>query len=259
MIPKASDKSSLVRRIRRLARDRSFREEENTYLVEGPQLVVEALESNLKVQLVVVSESFSQDALAAKIVSSGIQCVSISERTFNTLSTTKSPQPAVALVECHDKKLEELIDSQGTLLVLEEVSDPGNAGTLVRSAESFGISGVVLVGGVDPYNPKFVRASAGSLFRVPFMQADESQSVLRSLSDFGYLSWAAVPEGGVSPETVKEDSPIAVVLGNEPRGLNEETIKACNGRLSVPTVGLSDSLNVAVAGSIILFLFSQRH
>ena len=86
-----------------------------------------------------------------------------------------------------------------------------------------------------------------------------NQSVLRNLSDSGYLSWAAVPEGGVSPETLKEDSPVAVVLGNEPRGLNEETIKACNGRLSVPTVGLSDSLNVAVAGSIILYSLSQRH
>ena len=156
-------------------------------------------------------------------------------------------------------KRQGLIDLHGTILVLEEVSDPGNAGTLIRSAESFGISGVVLVGGVDPYNPKSVRASAGSLFRVPFAQAEDSQSVLRNLSNSGYLCWAAVPEGGVSPEALTKDSPIAVVLGNEPRGLNEETVKACEGRLSIPTAGLSDSLNVAVAGSIILYSLSQRH
>ena len=201
----------------------------------------------------------NQDFLVEKALAADIQCISISERAFNGLSTTKSPQPAIALVECQSKTLEGLIDLHGTILVLEEVSDPGNAGTLIRSAESFGISGVVLVGGVDPYNPKSVRASAGSLFRVPFAQAEDSQSVLRNLSNSGYLCWAAVPEGGVSPEALTKDSPIAVVLGNEPRGLNEETVKACEGRLSIPTAGLSDSLNVAVAGSIILYSLSQRH
>ena len=109
--------------------------------------------------------------------------------------------------------------------MLDEISDPGNAGTLIRSAESFGVTGVISVGGVDLYNPKVVRASAGSLFRVPCTQMESSEVVLQALSESGYSCWATTPQEGVSPESLATETPVAVVLGSEPHGLDPTTVK----------------------------------
>lgn len=252
------DKSSLVQRIRRLARERSFRQEENAYVVEGPQLVTEVIESNLEVEIVAVPDAPGQENLIVLAENAGIDCVLVNERIFKGLSSTKSPQPAIAVVGCHNSDLEDLTRSKGTLLVLDEISDPGNAGTLIRSAESFGVTGVISVGGVDLYNPKVVRASAGSLFRVPCTQMESSEVVLHALSESGYSCWATTPQEGVSPESLATEMPVAVVLGSEPHGLDPTTVNACHGKLSVSTSGQAESLNVAIAGSIVLYALSRR-
>ncbi len=252
------DKSSLVQRIRRLARERSFRQEENAYVVEGPQLVTEVIQSNLEVEIVAIPNTSEQEDLIDLVESAGIGCAVVNERIFNSLSSTKSPQPAIAVVGFHNTDLENLASSEETLLIMDEISDPGNAGTLIRSAESFGVAGVILVGGVDLYNPKVVRASAGSLFRVPCAQMENSETVLNALSEFGYSCWATTPHEGVPPESLTTEHPVAVILGNEPRGLDATTVNACHGKLSVSTSGKAESLNVAIAGSIVLYTLSQR-
>ena len=139
MIFQVGDKSSLVQRIRRLARERSFRQEESAYVVEGPQLVTEAIESNLEVEIVAIPDTSEQENLIGLVESAGIDCALVNERVFNSLSSTKSPQPAIAVVGFHNTDLENLATSEETLLIMDEISDPGNAGTLIRSAESFGV------------------------------------------------------------------------------------------------------------------------
>ena len=129
---------------------------------------------------------------------------------------------------------------------------------LAITAEAFGATGVVVAGGVDPYNPKLVRAAAGSSFRVPFAVVDDPMAALRILEEAGYGCWATIPRGGLSPAAVPSEGPVALILGNEPHGLSDEVVAACVGTVSVPTVGGVDSLNVAIAGSIALHDLAGR-
>ena len=165
-----ADRNPLVQRVRRLVRQRSERRAEGVYVVEGPQLVDEALAAGRDVEVIVVPESAASGPTARAAGHHGVRCVVVADRVFDSLSSTRSAQPALAVVADHDVALADL--PADTLLVLAELADPGNVGTLVRSAEAFGVSGVVFAGGVDPYNPKVVRATAGSLFRMPHARLD---------------------------------------------------------------------------------------
>ena len=131
----------------------------------------------------------------------------------------------------------------------------------MRSAEAFGAAGVVVAGGVDPYNPKCVRATAGALFRLPLAVLEGDDAVGRALDELGDLErpcWATVARGGVDPTEVPAEPAPVLVLGNEPHGLPDEALERCTGLVTVPTTGAGDSLNVAVAGSVLLYAVADR-
>jgi len=254
-----ADRNPLVQRVRRLVRQRSERRAEGVYVVEGPQLVDEALAAGRDVEVIVVPESAASGPTARAAGHHGVRCVVVADRVFDSLSSTRSAQPALAVVADHDVALADL--PADTLLVLAELADPGNVGTLVRSAEAFGVSGVVFAGGVDPYNPKVVRATAGSLFRMPHARLDGDHApvaALAALGAAGFSRWAAVARGGEPPESIAVDGPVALVLGSEPHGLSAEVLGSCDGRVEVPTGGDVESLNVAVAGSVAMYVLSRR-
>ncbi len=255
-----SGRNQRVQRMRRLARTRDLRRSEGSYVVEGPLLVCQALEAGLGVEQVLVPASAASEPTVIRAEAAGVPCGVVDDPVFEGISSTRSAQPAIAEVAFHDVGLKDLASSGGTLLVLAGLADPGNAGTLVRTAEAFGAAGVVFAGGVDPYNPKVVRAAAGSTFRLPFAVAagppdggDPAGAVVGELAGAGYSCWAAVPAGGTPPAEVPGDRPVALVLGSEPRGLTEATVGLCHGRLSIPTVGSVESLNVAAAGAVALY------
>ncbi len=258
MTEEVSGRNPRIQRMRRLLRDRGFRYDEGAYVVEGPSLVAEALDAGLEVRQVVVPASASDHRVMHRAGWSGATTLVVPDGVFEGLSSTRSPQPALAEVAFHDVEPLDLATTAGPLLVLAEVSDPGNTGTLMRSAEAFGATGVVVAGGVDPYNPKLVRAAAGSSFRMPFTVVEDPMAALRILDEAGFGCWATVPRGGVSPDAVPSDRPVAILLGNEPHGLADEVVAACVGTLSIPTVGGVDSLNVAIAGSIALHGLAGR-
>jgi len=254
-----------LRRLRRLARDRGYRAEVGMSVVEGPALVGEALDAGRDVRLVVVPASTVDDpvvaGLLARAAALGIEAGSVVDRAFAGLTSTRSPQPAIAEVVDHHVDPGDLVASVRSghpLLVLAEVADPGNAGTLFRSAEAFGAAGVLMAGGVDPYNPKVVRAAAGSSFRLPFARTATAAEALALLADAGVAAWAAVPHGGVPLAEVPAEGPVALILGNEPRGLDDHLVDACTGTATVATVGDVESLNVAVAGSVALYELVRR-
>ena len=217
MTEEVSGRNPRIQRMRRLLRDRGFRYDEATYVVEGPVLVAEALDAGREVRQVVVPASASNHHVLHRAGWSGAATLVVPDGVFEGLSSTRSPQPALAEVAFHDVEPIDLATTIGPLLVLAEVSDPGNAGTLMRSAEAFGATGVIVAGGVDPYNPKLVRAAAGSSFRVPFAVVDDPMAALRILDEAGYGCWATIPRGGLSPAAVPSEGPVALILGNEPR------------------------------------------
>jgi len=138
--------------------------------------------------------------------------------------------------------------------VLVDVADPGNAGTLVRAAEAAGAAAVLFCGSsVDPSNAKCVRASAGALFHVPIASGGEVGPVLESLGELGVRRLATVVQGGRPYDEVDLTGPVALVLGSEAHGLAPSALDAVDERLSIPMDGRSESLNVAMAGSVLCF------
>jgi TrmH family RNA methyltransferase len=146
------------------------------------------------------------------------------------------------------------LDREGLVLVAVTVRDPGNAGTLIRSAEAAGASGVVFCGNsVDPHAPKVVRSSAGAVFGIPVVEADDPVKVLDALGGQGRRRLAAVASGGESFDRVDLTGPVALVLGNETDGLPARLDAHVDGRVTIPVEPPAESLNVGMAGTVLAF------
>jgi TrmH family RNA methyltransferase len=245
-----------IRRMRRLARNAEVRESEGLFVVEGPRLVEEAIEASLKIDEVILPVDELDHDLITVLGQEKIKFHLVQRKIFDGLTTLRNPQAAIASVHQHGLDLNSLVEKNGLLLILAGVSDPGNCGNLIRTAEAFGVSGILFHGGVDPYNPKVVRSSAGSFFRMRFAVLEEGfpyKTLFEELKKSDYRSVATSSSGGITPEDVPSNSQIAVILGNEPRGLPKEIEDLCDDIVTVPIENTVESLNVATAGAVVLY------
>ncbi|SHI93418.1 TrmH family RNA methyltransferase [Desulfofundulus thermosubterraneus] len=245
-----------VKYLRRLAR-RSQRDKEGHFLLEGVRLVEEALSSGWPVKMLVYSPSGSERAavLLEAARERGIQLLPVEEKLLAELADTATPQGVLAVVEKPGYTLEEtLAAGPSLLLVVDGVQDPGNLGTIIRSADAAGAGGVILFPGtVDLYNPKTIRATMGSLFHLPVAAVREGEDVLVRLKTAGLVLVAGVPAGGIPLPTVDLTRPLALMVGSEARGLSPELLACADLLATVPMPGRAESLNVAVAASIMLY------
>jgi TrmH family RNA methyltransferase len=214
-------------------------------------LFEEAVASHIEIGAVLVSEE-----VAERDWPSGVSVHILPKALIREIVTTESPQGIVTLVRVSESGIDSILDARGRVLLLDGIQDPGNAGAIVRAAEAFGGSGVVfLKSTVSPYNPKCLRASAGSSFRLPFVNHPEADAVRVALSLRGVALYAAMPGAEMSIEAVDWRKPGAIVIGSEGRGVSSEwSAKATP--ISIPTKGV-ESLNAAVAAAVILYEASR--
>lgn len=240
-----------IAELRRLIGRRSSRS--GLVVVEGPRAVGELLDAGLMPETVIVPESdMDTDAVVAveERVDRGVEWLIVRDHAFERLAPSKTPQPMLALVPRPTPSLPPLGDD-AVVLVLADVGDPGNVGTLLRSAEAVAADAVVIVGGADPWGPKVMRSSAGSLLRVPVVVYDDLHDALDALRDAGLrVVGTDVREGAAHGGGVMSP-PVAIVMGNEPHGLDAETSVDDWAHISMP--GRTESLNVAMAGTLLLF------
>jgi TrmH family RNA methyltransferase len=238
--------------------------EAGAFVIEGPLLVREALDAGLPLTEVFVTSDVDP-SLIEHAAASGAVVRSISAEVLARSVDTVTPQGVAAISARTDVSVEDAVAAaaQGPLaLVLVDVSDPGNAGTLLRAAEAAGAAAVLFCGGsVDPCNPKCVRASAGALFHLPVAIGGEAEAVLERLGDAGVRTAATVVRGGAPYDEVDLTGPLAVVLGSEAHGLPATVLAAVDLPVTIPMEGRSESLNVAMAGSVLCFesLRQRRH
>jgi TrmH family RNA methyltransferase len=225
---------------------------------EGPHLLAEALGGGWPVEHVFYSPAAldRHPDLMARVARHRIEMTEVAERAFKAISGTEQNQGVVALLRPPVFTWNAFQPSLpgcrtgGPLVILDGIQDPGNAGTIVRSAEAFGAAGVVFTSGcVRVSNGKMLRAAAGSLFRVPFLENVSSSEVVRNIGKRRLFALAA--SGRVSLAETDLRTPFALVVGNEGRGVSEAFLKASQ-TLSIPTQGV-ESLNAAIACSITLF------
>jgi len=189
--------------------------------------------------------------LAAKAADRGIRVHDLAPGVLARVADTVTPQPLLAVVGMVDRPPAALAGGR-LVVVLAEVRDPGNAGTVLRSADAAGADGVVFAGStVDPYNPKTVRSSAGSIFHVPLVVCPPRQDVLSVVA--GYRRLGAVVRGGTDYTDVDWLVPTALVLGNESAGLDAALAERLDGTVGIPMAGLAESLNVGVASAVLCF------
>lgn len=237
---------------RKLAR-RPERDKQGAFLIEGVTGVMDALRSRAEVREVFVDKDLEDAELSKLIEAEGIRSYSVGRDVIQTLSDTVTPQGVVAVVSDPSVGLEALRASD-LVLVLADVRDPGNAGTLVRSAAAAGAGTVVFASGsVDPLHPKVVRSAAGALFEVALVRGvalDDAVAVLKEETTTVVGTSAGADEDMYSADL---RGPVALVLGNEAWGLPHETAGLMDIVVRIPMPGPVESLNVSTAGSILLF------
>ena len=243
---------SRAQRLRRLIGRRSARLSERAFVVEGPRLVSELLDANHPIESLYLERGASAQ-LGARADAAGIPVFVLEPGVIERVAETRSPQPALAVVPFVDVALNDLATT-GLVVVLVDVRDPGNAGTILRTAEASGASGVVFCeGSVDIYSPKTVRASAGSLFHIPVVSGGNPVEVLDAMATWGMRRLAAVAHAGTDYSGENLTGPVALVLGNEAHGLPPELAGRVDGRLTIPISGRAESLNVGMAAAVLCF------
>ena len=245
-----------MRRLRRLVQKRSLRWSEGVCVLEGPDLVASALAAGIEFEGIYVDQAYTTrhgtNELHEIAARHGVRVFSLAPGVLEKIADATTPQPVLAAVRLPVVGVE-AIAAEGLILVLHDVRDPGNAGTLIRSADAAGATAVVFTGhSVDPFNPKTLRATAGSIFHLP-VAVGELGSTLNSFTARGARSFATVVHGGLDHRDLDYREATVVVIGNEALGLDDEAVALCGGSISIAMAGASESLNAGVAGSLIAF------
>lgn len=240
---------------------RAMREKARLFLVEGVQAVSEALSSPGAVQELFYTPASRDrvDPVLRSAQRSEVTAHPVSEDVMAHLTSTVTPQGVVGVTAFVDVPLGEVPPEGGCVPVLVEVRDPGNAGTILRSADASGAEAVVFTrSSVDVYNPKAVRATAGSLFHVPVVREMETEEAVTALRQRGYAVLAADAEGPRSVYEADLTAPTAVLFGNEARGLPGSALDLADAVVRVPIRGRAESLNLAAAATLVLFEASRQ-
>ena len=256
--PHQPDPRSTLDEIGRLQTDRAHRGARRTFFVEGVRNVVEAIENGFCIETLVHSDQLLTVPIARRLIRdrrrSGTPTLNVSPEAFRQLSTTPRASGVGAIVAQQWSQLHGASPRAGLCwVVLEAVRSAGNLGSLIRTSEAVGGAGFILVGPrIDPFDPAVVRASMGALFRQVFIRTDHC-SLRHWLRRHRCRAVGASPEGPVELHRFDYPRPTVLVLGEEREGLTPPQRELCRDFVRIPMVGAADSLNLAVAGSLILY------
>lgn len=246
-----------VQRLRRLVARRRFRRDERSFVLEGARLLEEALAAGAGLDAVFVTTGID-DPTVERARDAGVPVHVLEPGVMERVADTVTPQAVVAVAGFVDVALDAVLPAT-LVVVCVDIRDPGNLGTVLRSAEGAGAGGVVCCdGSVDLYNPKVVRASAGSLFHVPVVAGGEPVDVLERLGTAKRQRLGTVARGGHAPEAVDLRVPVAVALGNEAHGLPEAVDACLDVRVTIPMAGRTESLNVGMAAAVLCFEVARQ-
>jgi TrmH family RNA methyltransferase len=221
--------------------------------IEGEHLLEEAVKSSQALKTVFVSERRE----VPDFVPRGVEVVRLANDVFQSCVETQTPQGVAALLVPPVGTIEEMLRGNPLILIAVGLQDPGNLGTLLRSAEAFGATGVMTTPGtVSVWNQKAIRASAGSVFRVPVASADAAG--METLEQQGVRLLAALKDHATAIDEAALVGPIAFLIGNEGAGLSEDWVRMADERVTIPCPGWVESLNAAVAGSLLLYEASRQ-
>ena len=237
------------------------RKNTKTFVVEGPRMVVEASIEALKA--VYVAESFENSSenyellkeLRNKCDKANAIYEVVADNVFKSVSDTQTPQGLMAVVRMPEYSLEELLDGERThLLLLESIQDPGNLGTMVRTGEGAGVTGVIMnKTTVDLFNPKTIRSTMGSIYRVPFYVTEDLAGTMKELQAKGISLYAAHLKGEHAYDEEDYTKACGFLIGNEGNGLSDEIANLADTYIKIPMEGQVESLNAAISATLLMY------
>ncbi|MGA3210352.1 MAG: RNA methyltransferase [Terriglobales bacterium] len=257
--PIASPQNSLLKQLRRAFHSGQLTED-GYCAIESVRIVEEAIRSGLKFKAIVFSTAAQQHASRLlPQIGVHVQTLVAPDSVFTGAVATENPQGVAALVKLKEASLDALIETSCPLiLIIAGVQDPGNLGTILRSAEAFGVTGALLIHGtVSPFNAKVVRASAGSLFRLHVVRAEIGAGLMK-LREHEFRLVATSSHKGTAVHEADLTGPLAIFVGNEGAGLPKELLGEIDETVVIPHSPRVESLNVAVATSITLYEISRQ-
>lgn len=249
MINSTSNKQ--MKNITQLLSRAKSRREQGLFVVEGPRMFAEVPKDRLVKAY--VSESFYEKKEQEELLKD-CDFEIVADRVFSAVSDTKTPQGVLCLVRQKTYSIGELLPKDPFLLLLEDIQDPGNLGTIFRTAEAAGVTGILMSGGTaDIYNPKTIRATMGSIYRMPFAVEKDLTAILPALKERGLKTYAAHLKGSKNYTKVDYRGGCAFMIGNEGNGLSKELSDRADQYIKIPMDGQVESLNAAVAASVLMF------
>ena len=247
-----------INEVQKLIKHRTYRDSSKQFYVEGVRNFIRAIDNKFHISTIIYSERLLTSAIARKLVRqsrrSGIPCIQITPEQFRHISHTEKASGIGVIVRQHWTKLHHISPQQGLCwIILETIRSPGNLGTLIRTSEAFGGAGFILLGNtIDPFDPNVIRASMGSIYNQKFIRTGFSK-LHKWLQHHKYSAIGASPDGAVDFHQFNYPPTKFIFLGEERKGLTEQQRNLCKHLVRIPIARTVDSLNLAVAGSLILY------
>jgi len=252
-----SSKNSIIKEIKSL-KLRKYREELGLFFIEGLRMAEEAIKENARIVRVLMSDRFEEGEAAGSIVKwsekNGCQTIVVPDSLFEEISDTKTPQGILMIAETRFYEVDEILGNTNCLLVLDSIQDPGNLGTIIRTADAAGFTGIIISKGcVDAYSPKVLRSTMGSIFRMPLCFTDSLESMLKKIKLKGIRVYASHLSAKESCYEINMTNNIAIIIGNEANGISNEILPYADKLIKIPMYGRTESLNASIAAGILMF------
>lgn len=257
MITITSSSNPIIKEIKTLHRKKD-RWTKRLYMAEGIKMAEEIINNGYEAKYLIYTESLFDIKGGSKLyerIKHFKNLINIPEKLFAEISDVETPQGIMAILPFREMSLMDMLERQNPFIILlDRVQDPGNLGTIIRTADAFGVDGIIVSeGSVDVYNPKVVRATMGSLFRMKIYHTEDSMGTIRELKDKGIIIYSTSLQGKSFIHEVDFKAPSLLIIGNESRGVSDELLDMADMLVKIPMVGGAESLNAAVASSIIMY------
>lgn len=254
-----SNDNELIKHIRKL-KDKKYRDESNEYVVEGVKLVEEAVKENAKIKQIIVCEDTTRTYEIPTHIMLEIakyECISVSDKIFNIITQVTNPQGIMAIIEKNAQNAK--IDyTQDIIVVLDDVQDPGNLGTILRTVDSIGLNQIIVSKGTaDAFNSKVVRSTMGAIFRIKIIEVENLAQAIKEMRKHHFKLMVTSLQTKNSIYDIDFNKKI-IVIGNEANGVSKEIQDMADEKAKIPMLGRTESLNASVAAGVVMYEYVRQ-
>ena len=255
----SSKDNELIIHIKKI-KDKKERDLSNEYIIEGIKLIQEAIQENAKIKQIIICDDCEKTESIPKDLMYEIakqECIYVTNKVFDSITEVMNPQGILAIIEKQSKEIQ-IDDKQDIILALDDIQDPGNLGTILRTADSIGLTQILVSKGTaDSYNPKVVRSTMGAIFRVKIIECEDLVKTLKEIKKHKFEIVVSSLQTDNSIYDINYHKKV-IVIGNEANGVKKEIQDLADKKIKIPMLGKTESLNASVATGIILYEYVRQ-